>query len=188
MAITSRYQLFRTAAGVAALGWNGTGVTCLRLPAPTGSETERSLLRRAPGAMRTQPPAEVRAVIDAAIRYFAGERVDFFAVPVDLGEQSPFFARVYDRVRKLGWGETSTYGAIARILDVGPEYARDVGQAMAGNPVPLIIPCHRVTAAGGKIGGFSAPGGSMSKARMLELEGVRLGPVPPVSPQQGFDF
>lgn len=185
MAITSRYQLFRTAAGVAALGWNGTGVTCLRLPAPTGSETERSLLRRAPDAMRTRPPAEVRAVIDAAIRYFAGERVDFFAVPVDLGEQSPFFAGVYDRVRKLGWGETTSYGAIAQELGAGPEYARDVGQAMAANPVPLIVPCHRVLAAGGKIGGFSAPGGSLSKAHMLELEGVTV-TAPPA--QQGFDF
>ena len=185
MAGTSRYQLFRTAAGVAALGWNGTGVTCLRLPAPTASETERSLLRRAPDAVRTEPPAKVRAVIDAAIRYFAGEHVEFFAVPVDLGEQSPFFARVYDRVRRLGWGETTSYGAIAQELGAAPEYARDVGQAMATNPVPLIVPCHRVLAAGGKIGGFSAPGGSLSKAHMLELEGVAV-TAPPA--QQGFDF
>lgn len=179
------YQLFETAAGVAGIGWNPTGVACLRLPAPGAAETERSLLRRVPGAMRTTPPAEVSAVIEAAIRYFAGERIDFFDVPVDLGEQSPFFARVYDRVRQLGWGETSTYGAIANELGAGPEYARDVGQAMAANPVPLIIPCHRVTAAGGKVGGFSAPGGSLSKAHMLELEGVGV-TIPPA--QQGFDF
>lgn len=179
------YQLFETAAGVAGIGWNRTGVACLRLPAPGAAETERSLLRRMPGAIRTEPPAEVSAVIAAAVRYFGGEPVDFSGVPVDLGEQSPFFARVYDRVRQLGWGETTTYGAVASDLGVGPEYARDVGQAMATNPVPLIVPCHRVMAAGGKVGGFSAPGGSLSKARMLELEGVGVA-APPA--QRGFDF
>ena len=88
--------------------------------------------------------------------------------------QEPFFERVYAAVRRIGWGETATYGAIARMLDAGPEFARDVGQAMAANPVPLIIPCHRVTAANGRIGGFSAPGGSLSKARMLAIEGVEV--------------
>jgi len=190
MAGQNHYQLFETAAGVAAIGWNGRGVTALRLPAPDAREAERAILRRLPDAARTEPPAEVQAIIDAARRYFTGERVDFSAVPVDLGEQEPFFAQVYDHVRALGWGETTTYGAVARTLGAGPEYARDVGRAMANNPVPLIIPCHRVTAAGGRIGGFSAPGGSTSKARMLELEGVAPAPEPAPAPpaQQGFDF
>jgi len=188
MASREHYQLFQTAAGIAAIGWNGAGVTAFRLPAPTAAETERALLRRLPGAICAEPSAEMAAIIDAAIRYFAGERVDFFEVSVDLGAQSPFFTRVYDRVRHLGWGETTTYGAIARDLGAGPEQARDVGQAMAANPVPLIIPCHRVTAAGGKVGGFSAPGGSVSKARMLELEGVVTSPPAPERAQQGFDF
>ncbi|WP_447751298.1 methylated-DNA--[protein]-cysteine S-methyltransferase [Sphingopyxis fribergensis] len=184
----NHYQLFETTAGVAAIGWNDTGITGLRLPAPSAHEAERAILRRLPGAVRTEPPTDVCAVIDAAMRYFAGERVDFSDVPIDMGEQDPFFARVYDRVRNLGWGETTTYGAIAQMLGAGPEYARDVGQAMAKNPIPLIVPCHRVTAAGGKIGGFSAPGGSVSKARMLELEGVATGTVEPPPAQQGFDF
>lgn len=179
----SQYQLFETSAGVAAIGWTAAGVTALRLPAPTAAETARSILHRLPDAVRAEPSAGVAAVIDAAIRYFAGERTEFFAVTVDPGDQPPFFARVYDHVRTLGWGETTTYGAVARALDVGPEHARAVGQAMATNPVPLIIPCHRVLAAGGAIGGFSAPGGPLSKARMLELEGVPVAPV-----QQGFDF
>jgi methylated-DNA-[protein]-cysteine S-methyltransferase len=184
----SQYQLFETGAGVAAIGWNARGIAGLRLPAPDARETERAILRSLPGAVKGEPPADVRAIIDTAIGYFAGERVDFSAVPVDLGEQDPFFARVYDQVRKLGWGETTTYGAIAQALGAGPEFARDVGQAMARNPIPLIIPCHRVTAAGGKIGGFSAPGGSMSKARMLELEGVAPAELPGAPAQQGFDF
>jgi methylated-DNA-[protein]-cysteine S-methyltransferase len=83
------------------------------------------------------------------------------------------FARIYEEVRRLGWGQTTTYGSIAKALGEGPEVAREVGQAMARNPVPLIIPCHRVLATGGKIGGFSAPGGSEAKARMLALEGVQ---------------
>ncbi|MGH6632077.1 methylated-DNA--[protein]-cysteine S-methyltransferase [Sphingopyxis sp.] len=181
----SHYQLFETAAGVAAIGWTSAGIMSFRLPAATAAEAERAVLRRLPDAMRTEPPAEIGTVIDAAIRYFKGERIEFFDVPIDLGEQPAFFAQVYALVRKLGWGETTTYGAVARALDAGPEHARAVGQAMATNPVPLIVPCHRVLAAGGKIGGFSAPGGSTSKARMLELEGV---PVTVAPVQHGFDF
>ena len=188
MARANGYQLFKTDAGFAAIAWNGAGISGLRLPAPAAHEAEHAIVRRVQGARRAEPPVEVREIIVRATRYFAGERVDFDDVPVDLGEPSPFFVRVYAEVRKLGWGETATYGAIAQTLGAGPEYARDVGQAMANNPVPLIVPCHRVTAAGGKIGGFSAPGGSMSKARMLELEGVTIGPAPEVSPQHRFDF
>ena len=183
MADQSQYQLFETAAGIAAIGWTGGDITRFRLPAPATPETERAILSHFPGAKRADPPATIAAVIAAAIRYFEGERVEFFEAPVALGEPPPFFAQVYDHVRTLGWGETTTYGAVARALDAGPEHARAVGQAMATNPVPLIIPCHRVLAAGGAIGGFSAPGGSQSKARMLELEGVATGPA-----QRRFDF
>ncbi|MBA3942475.1 MAG: cysteine methyltransferase [Sphingopyxis sp.] len=179
----NRYRLFETAAGVAAIGWAGAEITSLRLPAPSAAETEQSILRRLPDATRAEPPAELQAVVDAAIRYFEGERVEFFAAPVDLGRQPPFFAQVYAFIRNLGWGETTSYGAIAHALGAGPEQARAVGQAMAANPVPLIVPCHRVLAAGGQIGGFSAPGGSLSKALMLKLEGVPVAPI-----QQGFDF
>lgn len=181
----NRYQLFETAAGIAAIGWTNTGISSFRLPAPSAGETERAVLRRLPDAMRAEPPAEMRAVINDTVRYFDGERIEFFDIPIDPGQQTPFFAQVYAFVRKLGWGETTTYGAVARALNAGPEHARAVGQAMATNPIPLIIPCHRVLAAGGKIGGFSAPGGSTSKARMLELEGVAVA-VAPV--QHGFDF
>lgn len=172
------YHLFETAAGFAALGWSDAGVSALRLPAASAEEAARALIRRCPAALRTEPTPRVGEVVDAVIRYFSGERIDFAATPIDLGEQQPFFERVYAHVRKLGWGETTTYGAVAKALGVGPEFARDVGQAMANNPVPLIVPCHRVTGAGGKIGGFSAPGGSMSKARMLESEGVVIDAAP----------
>ncbi len=192
MAQLTNYHLFETAAGFVALGWNDGGISALRLPDVSEHAAARALLRRFPEAVQAAPPPAVRDVVDAVVRYFAGERIDFSATPIDMGAQDPFFGRVYAFVRKLQWGETTTYGAVAKALGAGPEYARDVGHAMANNPLPLIVPCHRVTGAGGKIGGFSAPGGSMSKARMLELEGVVIdaAPAPRVDDkaQARFDF
>ena len=184
-----RYDVFATAYGFVAIAWRANGITNLRLPVGSPAAAERALSNRVAGAVRSAPSDEVAAVVDAAKRYFAGERVDFRGVAVDLGNPAPFFARVYALVRKLGWGETTTYGAIARDLGAGPEAARDVGQAMAANPVPLIVPCHRVLAAGGKIGGFSAPGGSDTKMRMLELEGTAPPPESTVVARQAaFGF
>ncbi|MBU3077503.1 methylated-DNA--[protein]-cysteine S-methyltransferase [Sphingomonas quercus] len=182
-----RHFLFETCAGFAAIGWGASGISCFRLPAAGRGAAEHSLLARFPSSTAAEPPGEIAAVVDAACRYFMGERIDFSTAPVDLGAQVPFFARVYDFVRRLGWGETTTYGAVARALGEGPEAARAVGEAMARNPVPLIVPCHRVTAAGGRIGGFSAPGGATSKARMLALEGAAPA-APSASPQMGFGF
>ena len=168
------YTIFDTKNGFAALAWNENGVSSLRLPASSEARAEASMLRRFPQARRTMPSTQMASLISEIKRYFDGEKVDFSAVPVDMGSQDPFFARVYAEVRKLGWGETTTYGAVAKVLGAEPQAARDVGQAMASNPIALIVPCHRVLAAGGKRGGFSAPGGSNSKARMLELEGVSV--------------
>lgn len=181
-----RYYVFETAAGFCAIAWSDTGIARFQLPTSSAEATERNLRRRLPDAARGTPPAEVAAAIAAATRYFAGEKVDFCDVPLDLGVQDEFFARIYAAVRSLAWGETTTYGWLAKALGVGPEAARDVGQAMARNPVPLIIPCHRVLAAGGKLGGFSAPGGSTTKQRMLELEGVRLEPPKPAQQSLGL--
>jgi methylated-DNA-[protein]-cysteine S-methyltransferase len=118
--------------------------------------------------------------------YFEGEETDFSGVRLDLGEQDPFFERIYAAARRVAWGHTTTYGALAKELGGGPEAARDVGQAMARNPVALIIPCHRILAAGGRVGGFSAPGGWAAKIRMLELEGLHVEPPRPA--QRSFAF
>lgn len=186
----NKYHLFETAYGHAALAWNEQGVTRFRLPAPTSEETRRSLLRGLPDSLETAPLGRAAAPIEAIQRYFKGERTDFTDVPLDLGRQNPLFARIYDLVRRLGYGETTTYGALARALGEGPEVARDVGQAMARNPIPLIVPCHRVLAAGGRIGGFSAPGGADAKARMLAMEGVIAEAAAPALPtaQASFGF
>jgi methylated-DNA-[protein]-cysteine S-methyltransferase len=185
----NQYHLFETAHGFAALGWNARGVTSFRLPASDPVETRRALLRRLPDAVEAAPSARAIAIVEAAQRYFLGQRIDFADVPLDLGPQEPLFSRIYELVRRLGWGETTSYGALARDLGEGPEVARDVGQAMARNPIPLIIPCHRVLAAGGKIGGFSAPGGSNAKAKMLALENVSAAPqIGAVADQASFSF
>ena len=148
--------------------------------------TERNLLRRLPGAAASQPTPPVLDAVAAARRYFAGAQTDFSHFELDLGEQTVFFRRCYVAARQIGWGQTTTYGTLAKQLGGGPETAREVGQAMASNPIPLIIPCHRVLAAGGKLGGFSAPGGSEAKLRMLELEGFRVNAPPPS--QQAMKF
>jgi methylated-DNA-[protein]-cysteine S-methyltransferase len=180
------YQVIETASGFAAIAWNGTGITSFRLPEGSAAAAERAVLKRLPDAVPGEPPEDIALTIDAARRYFAGEETDFSEARLDLGAQQPLFTKIYDAVRQLGWGETTTYGAVAKALGEGPEVARDVGQAMAANPIPLIIPCHRVLAAGGKIGGFSAPGGSDSKMKMLAIEGVDL--TPPAPAQAGFGF
>jgi methylated-DNA-[protein]-cysteine S-methyltransferase len=185
-----RYHSFETAHGIVAIAWNGNGITALRLPCASAAEAERGIRRRLPDALAAEPPAKVAAIVGAIRRYFTGEAVDFSDLPLDLGEQSPLFTQIYAAVRALKWGESVTYGAIAKAVGAGPEAARDVGQAMAGNPIPLIIPCHRVLAAGNRIGGFSAPGGSQSKARMLAMEGVAVAQpeTPAPSPQTSFTF
>lgn len=182
----SQYAVFETDAGFCAIAWSDAGVTRFRLPDRSADAAERGLLRRAPGATRAEPPETIAAVIADARRYFAGERIEFDAVPLDLAGQADFFRRIYQALRAVGWGHTTTYGALAKELGAGPEAARGVGQAMAQNPIPLIIPCHRVLAAGGKVGGFSAPGGAQSKVKMLALEGIDLSPPPPA--QQSLAF
>lgn len=181
-----QYSVFDTACGFCGIAWHDSGITRFQLPADDADTTQRNLLRKLPDARPGTPPATVLDTIAAARRYFDGNPMDFAAVELDLSGQSALFNRIYAAARRVPWGRTTTYGNLARDIGAGPEAARAVGQAMAGNPVPLIIPCHRVLAAGGKVGGFSAPGGAASKIRMLELEGVRLGP--PAPAQQSLDL
>jgi methylated-DNA-[protein]-cysteine S-methyltransferase len=180
------YLIFETAGGFCGIVWSAAGITRFQLPARSAEAAERQLRRRLPEAEPGEPPQAVAEAVAAVRRYFEGLPTDFAGLALDLGDQDPFFARAYAAARAVGWGETTTYGALAKALGAGPEAARDVGQAMARNPLPLLVPCHRVLAAGGKLGGFSAPGGAATKRRMLELEGVGLAPEPPL--QQAFGF
>jgi methylated-DNA-[protein]-cysteine S-methyltransferase len=183
---SQHYFIFETARGFCGIAWSDAGITRFLLPTKSAEAATRLLLRRAPGAEHGDPPAHVAEAVAAAKRYFVGEPTDFSGVTLDLDSQDEFFKQIYAAARRVGWGRTTTYGALARELGAGPEAARDVGQAMAKNPVPLIIPCHRVLAAGGKLGGFSAPGGSATKVHMLALEGNDVAPKAPA--QRSFAF
>ena len=175
MSKAPRYQIFPTEAGFCGIAWSDVGIVRFCLPAANPDAIEAHLLRHLPAAVPGEPPAEIGEAIAAARAYFAGEAVDFSAFALDLGNQSPTRRAIYAALQQVGRGETTTYGALATAAGMTPQAAREVGQAMAHNPIPLIIPCHRVLAAGGKMGGFSAPGGSHSKLAMLELEGADLG-------------
>jgi len=180
------YLIFETAGGFCGIAWSDAGITRFQLPTRSAEATRRILLRRVPGAEPGTPTPGVAEAVAAVKRYFEGEETDFSSVTLDLEDQEAFCKRVYAAARRVGWGHTTTYGTLAKELGAGPEAARDVGQAMAKNPVALIIPCHRVLAAGGKVGGFSARGGSAAKIRMLEREGVQVGPPPPAQRSFGF--
>jgi methylated-DNA-[protein]-cysteine S-methyltransferase len=180
------YLIFETASGFCGIAWSNAGITRFQLPTRSAEAAERILLRRVPRAEPGAPAPEVVEAVAAVKRYFEGEETDFSGFRLDLSDQDAFFKQIYAAARQVGWGRTTTYGTLAKELGAGPEAARDVGQAMAKNPVALIIPCHRVLAAGGKVGGFSAPGGSAAKIRMLELEGVHVEPPQPA--QQSFGF
>ena len=174
MSALHRYFNFEVADGFCSIAWDDAGITRFQLPAKSAEIAERMMLRRTPAAEPGAPTAMVSEAVAAVKRYFEGAETDFSRLELNLDGQDEFFKRVYASARRVKWGQTTTYGALARELGGGPETARDVGQAMARNPIPLMIPCHRVLAAGGKIGGFSAPGGAATKTRMLALEGVRF--------------
>jgi methylated-DNA-[protein]-cysteine S-methyltransferase len=179
--------IFETQLGFIGLAWSSAGLTRLCLPQSSREAVERRLLRLddIAGPDSETPPQWVADLIAAIRAYAQGETVDFSDVPVDLAGVDDFRLAIYDAARKLAFGETVTYGELAsRAGHTG--LARETGAALGANPVPLVIPCHRILAAGGKIGGFSAPGGSATKEKMLGLEGVRVGPPPAAQTSFGF--
>ncbi len=157
------YALIETALGTMGIAWGEAGVRRFALPGRDLDSVKAWVARDADAA---SPDARLVSRICASAE---GEHVQFDDVPVDLAGVPSFHLAVYKDILKLRWGETTTYGEIARRLgDVS--LSRAVGQALGRNPIPLIIPCHRVLAADGRTGGFSAPGGAMAKMRMLALE------------------
>ncbi|MBA68544.1 MAG: cysteine methyltransferase [Rhizobiales bacterium] len=158
--------LFETDFGICEIGWGDAGGSDFRLPTDD-PEMDRSRLAR----QSAEPPEHIKKAADAVRAYFAGGRVDFDDIGVDLSALETFERYVLLATRKIGWGDLSSYGALSRSLTGEVGASRVVGQALGRNPVPLIIPCHRVLAADGTIGGFSAPGGTVTKLKMLEIEG-----------------
>lgn len=176
-----RYHLFATPLGPVGVAWSDVGLTRLQLPERDPDATERRLRGRSPTAAQDAPPAPIKHAITQLQSYLAGERVDFATLGLDVTGIGAFHSQIYDVARRIPWGETTTYGALAQRVG-SPGAARAVGQAMGSNPVPIIIPCHRVLASGRKMGGFSAFGGINTKQRLLALEGVRVGDDAPLLP------
>ena len=170
----THFHLFDTTLGLCGVAWNGRGLVAVQLPEKDRAATERRLATKSQGTP-AQPPAWVAVLIDDIRKYCAGEKIDFSAIAVDLGAMDDFRQKLYTALREVAFGGTITYGELAKRLDLpGWEGARDVGEAMGRNPMPIVIPCHRVLAAGNKPGGFSAYGGTTTKKKLLALEGVDL--------------
>jgi len=166
------YALFETAIGWAGIAWSEAGLAAVHLPERDPDIARRSFLRRFPDAETALPSAEIEAVIAAIRALLAGEAADLANVRLDLSRTPEFHARVYEIARAIPPGETLTYGEIAEKFGDNL-LARDVGQALGKNPWPIVVPCHRVTAAGGKLGGFSARGGAQTKLKLLAIEGAK---------------
>jgi methylated-DNA-[protein]-cysteine S-methyltransferase len=165
------YTLFETAIGTCALVWGEQGLTGVHLPDANPARTRTSVAHRFPDAASAAPPPHVLDAIDGIGALLRGEKRDLREIVLDFDGVPAFNRRVYELARTIGPGLTLTYGDLA--LRLGrPGTARAVGQALGQNPWPIVVPCHRVLGADGRMGGFSAPGGVATKRRMLEIEGV----------------
>jgi methylated-DNA-[protein]-cysteine S-methyltransferase len=171
------YAIFETALGACAVVWTERGVRQLLLPESSTARLRARLERELGAPVFGRPPPPVVAAIDLVQRHLAGAPQDLSGVPIDLAGVGRFAGRVYRALKCVGPGRTVSYGELARQAG-SPRAARAVGQAMARNPLALIVPCHRVLGSNGTPGGFSAAGGTDTKARLLALEGVKLG-LPP---------
>lgn len=165
----AHYTIFDTAIGRCGISWRSDRAVAFALPGSSSETMAAHLTRRHPDAMPGDPPPLIHDAIDATRRLIEGERADLAFIAVELVDSSDFERRVYEALREVGPGETVTYGELAERVG-SPGAARAVGMAMARNPIPVIIPCHRVLASGGRSGGFSAPGGVTTKFRLLQIE------------------
>jgi len=165
------FALFDTAVGCCALGWTGSAIVEVYLPAATPDQTRRRIERRLPDHREQPPPAAVGQAIERIVALFDGSGDDLADIELDLSGVADFNRSVYQATRGIRPGTTRSYGAIATELGM-PGAARAVGRALGQNPCPIIVPCHRVLAANGSMHGFSATGGVATKRRMLQLEGA----------------
>ncbi len=165
------YTFFSTPLGRCAIAWGEDGIVALELPGADDAATRRRILRARPGARIGTPPAGVAAAIERVTALLAGAPDDLTGVRLDLSGVPAFHRRVYAAARTIPPGSTRSYGDVAALVGE-PGSAQAVGQALGRNPVPIVVPCHRVLAADGSLHGFSAPGGLDTKRRMLEIEGA----------------
>jgi methylated-DNA-[protein]-cysteine S-methyltransferase len=180
------FCFFDTAIGRCSVVWNAHGVLRTRLPEGNDQRARERIRDRYPQADETAAPAEIQHAIEAMVALLAGETRELNGIRLDTANVPDFNKRVYDIARTIPAGATLTYGEIAERLG-DRTLARDVGVALGQNPFPIIVPCHRVLAAGGKTGGFSAPGGVTTKMRMLTIERAHAGGPAPVDQLNLFE-
>jgi len=171
--MTTGFALFDTAIGRCGVAWGEGGLLGVQLPEADDTRTRSRLLQKAPGAREMTPPVGVQRACDAMAELLDGEARDLSFVALDTDHLPAFNRSVYDIARTIAPGETLTYGDIASRLG-DKLLSRAVGKALGENPLPIVIPCHRVLAANGKTGGFSANGGVTTKFRMLAIERARI--------------
>lgn len=171
------FTLFDTAIGTCAIAWGERGIMAAQLPDKDDTQIRARMRKRFPNAPESEPPTEMRRAIDGIVALMRGEKRDLLEVTLDMDGIPDFHRRVYEVARAIPPGQTLTYGEVAEKLNA-PGAARAVGQALGANPIPIIVPCHRILAASGKTGGFSAPGGATTKMRMLTIEGAKVNQAP----------
>ena len=171
------FAIFDTALGRCGIAWNDRGINAVQLPMGSEAMTRTRIRQRYGDIAESAPPAEVQNAINGIAELLAGKPRDLADVVLDLEDVPEFHRGVYDIARTIPPGKTLTYGDIAKRLG-GVELSRDVGQALGHNPCPVVVPCHRVLAAGGKPGGFSANGGVVTKLKMLAIEGAYVNHTP----------
>jgi methylated-DNA-[protein]-cysteine S-methyltransferase len=165
------YTIFDTSIGRCGIAWGDLGVLGVQLPEAREIETRRRLFQLFPDARELRPPAEIQSAIDGVAALLRGKVADFSEVRLDMSGIRPFDGRVYDFTRTIPRGETMTYGEVAaRLRASGATHS--VAQALSRNPFMVIVPCHRVLEAGGYADKISPNGGSISKRRLLSIEGA----------------
>ena len=171
------FTIFDTPIGCCGIAWGERGIVAVQLPMSSAEKTRKRIHQRFGDIEEAVPPAAVQSAIDAIVELLAGKPNDLADIVLDLEDVPEFHRGVYDIARTIPPGQTLTYGDIAKRLG-GVELSRDVGQALGRNPCPIVVPCHRVLAAGGKPGGFSANGGVVTKLKMLAIEGAVVNHTP----------
>lgn len=159
------HATFSTLVGTCVVAWNDVGLTRFLLPDPE---------RPSGASPEAEPPDWVMTVITRVQRHFTGDLQDFTDLRYDFSRLPAFVSAVLRAVLQVKPGTTTSYGELATLIGQSTGASRAVGTALGSNPWPLLIPCHRVVAASGKMTGFSGPGGVATKLKLLALEGSQL--------------
>jgi methylated-DNA-[protein]-cysteine S-methyltransferase len=165
------YTVFDTSVGRCGIAWGELGVLGVQLPEAREIETRRRLFQLFPDARELHPPADILNAIEGIAALLRGKAADLSDVRLDMTDIPPFNARVYEFTRTIPRGETMTYGEVASRLKASGA-VHSVTQAISKNPFMIVVPCHRVLEAGGYADRISPNGGSISKRRLLSIEGA----------------